>query len=135
MPDRWTLRAHYLHARSLTDITAPLLYCDREYTSSLGFGPVLTLGVIISNGGWVAEQGMKMTLNAMDIAEILYPEHFTAPFIKADILASKGKKEEARAILEELLARNPDDFPQPPYNLSFYRMAKTLYADIKAGRR
>lgn len=129
-------------ARYLTDITTPLLYCDREYSSYLGFGPVLTLGVIISNGGWVAEQGMKMAgirmemaMNAMDIAEILYPHHFTVPFIKADVLASKGKKKEAQAILEKLLARNPDDFPQPPYNLSFYRMAKTLYADIKAGRR
>jgi len=129
-------------ARYLNDITTPLMYCDREYSTYSNFGPVLTLGVIIANGGWVAEQGMKMAgikmemaRNAMDIAEILYPRHFTVPFIKADILACKGKKKEARAILEKLLARNPDDYPQPPYNRSFYRMAKTLYSQIQDGNR
>jgi tetratricopeptide (TPR) repeat protein len=125
-------------ARYLNDITTPLMYCDRENSTYSNFGPVLTLGVIIANGGWVAEQGMKMAgirmemaKNAMEIAEILYPRHFTVPFIKADILASKGKKKEARAVLEKLLAKNPDDYPQPPYNLSFYRMAKTLYSQIQ----
>ena len=129
-------------ARYLNDITTPLMYCDREYSTYSNFGPVLTLGVIIANGGWVAEQGMKMAgikmemaKNAMDIAEILYPRHFTVPFIKADILACKGKKKEARAILEKLLAKNPDDYPQPPYNRSFYRMAKTLYSQIQDGKR
>jgi hypothetical protein len=129
-------------ARYLNDIVDPLLYCDRENATYSNFVPPLMLGGVIANGGWLAEQGMKMAgikmemaMNAIDIAEILYPHYLAIPFIKADILTCKGKKKEALVILEKILAKNPDDYPEPPQNRSFHRMAKTLYDDIKQGKR
>ena len=127
--------------RYLTDMLTPLLYSDRENGTYYYFGPFLTLGTMITNGGWVTEKGMKiaritleMDLNALEIAEILCPDYFYIPYTRADILAYKGRKKEALAILEKLLARDPDANKQIPENRAFLRMAKNLHNDIKNGK-
>lgn len=128
--------------RHLMDLLNPLLFCSRENSTYYFFGPILTLGTMITNAGWVTEKGMKiahvtleMDMNSLEIAEILLPDYYYIPYTRADIMAYKGKKKEALAILEKLLARNPDVSPMIPENRSFQRMAKTLYLDIQQGRR
>ena len=126
--------------RYLMDMLSPLLFADRESGTYYYFGPILTLGTMITNGGWVTEKGMKlanitleMDMNALEIAEILCPDYFYIPYTRADILAYKGKKKEALGILEKLIARNPDVNRQIPENRAFLRLAKNLYNDIKNG--
>ena len=127
--------------RYLMDMLTPLLYSDRENGTYYFFGPILTLGTMVTNGGWVTEKGMKlanitleMDMNALEIAEILCPNYFYIPYTRADILAYKGKKKEALVILERIIARDPDVDNQIPENHAFVRMAKTLYKDIKNGK-
>jgi len=127
--------------RYLMDMLIPLLYADRESGTYYYFGPILTLGTMITNGGWVTEKGMKlanitleMDMNALEIAEILCPDYFYIPYTRADILAYKGKKKEALAILEKLIARDPDANKQIPENHAFLRLAKDRYNDIKNGK-
>jgi tetratricopeptide (TPR) repeat protein len=73
-------------------------------------------------------------MNALEIAEILCPDYFYIPYTRADILAYKGKKKEALAILEKLINRDPDINKQIPENHAFLRLAKNLYHDIKNGK-
>jgi len=127
--------------RYLMDMLTPLLFSDRENGTYYYFGPILTLGTMITNGGWVTEKGMKlanitleMDMNALEIAEILCPDYFYIPYTRADILAYKGKKREALAILEKLITRDPDTNKQIPENHAFLRLAKNLYNDIKNGK-
>lgn len=127
--------------RYLMDMLTPLLFSDRESGTYYYFGPILTLGTMITNGGWVTEKGMKlanitldMDMNALEIAEILCPDYYYIPYTRADILAYKGKKKEALAILEKLITRDPDVNKQIPENHAFLRLAKNLYNDIKNGK-
>lgn len=125
-------------ARYFNKIVPHLMFCARENGQYYFFGPNLTLGTMIAKGGWITRQGMKaagVTLetefNALDLAEILYPEYFYIPYVKAEILASQGKKAQARKILERLLARNPDaNKLLAPDNRCYLRMAKQLAEEI-----
>jgi tetratricopeptide (TPR) repeat protein len=97
---------------------------------------------MITNGGWVTEKGMQLTgitleteLDQLELAEILYPDYFYIPYAKADVLAYKGRKDEALMILEKLLARNPDaNKVIAPENRCFQRMAQQLCEEIKKGK-
>jgi tetratricopeptide (TPR) repeat protein len=128
--------------RYLMDLLNPLLFCSRENSSYYYFGPAQTLGTMITNGGWVTEKGMQIAgisletaLAGLELTEILYPDYYHAPYCRADVLVYQGKRQEALAILENLLARNPDANALIPENRFFLRMARTLYTDIKKGRR
>lgn len=122
-------------AKYLTTFVNLLLFCSYENALYYYFGPNLTLGTIITHSGWVAEKGMAIAgvsleneMTALSLAEILYPHYLYIPYAKADILAYKGKKEEAMKILESVLAMNPD---QNKYtvaeNRSHQRFSRLLY--------
>jgi len=124
------------------DLLNPLLFSSRENSTYYFSGPIISLGTMIPNGGWVTEKGMQMAgipldmeTNGLELSEILYPDYYYIPFLRADILSYQGKKKEALAILEKLLTRNPDVNKLIPENHTFLRMAKTLYNDIQKGKR
>ena len=56
----------------------------------------------------------------------------TLGHLEEEILRYKGKKKEALAILEKLIARNPENnLTLIPENISFIRYAKILYNEMK----
>ena len=125
----------------LMDILVPLYFCSRENSIYYFVGPALTLATMITNGGWVVEKGMRlvnitleMDMNALEIAEIIFPNYYYIPFARADLLAYKGKKAEALAILEKLIIRDPYVDPLVPENYGFIQLSKRLYNDIKQGK-
>lgn len=127
-------------ARYLTDMLNPLLFCSRENSTYNYFGPAQTLGTMITNGGWITEKGMQMAgvsletaLAALELTEILYPDYYYAPYCRADILAYQGKQQEALAILEKLLVRNPDANAFIPENRFYLRFARTLHDTLEKG--
>ena len=129
-------------ARFFSQLLDSTLLCVKENSSYMFFNVMNLLGTMITNGGGITEKGMRiagitlqMDLNGLEIAEMLYPDFYYIPYCRADILASKGKKKEALAILEKLLSRNPDANKQIPENRSFLREAKTLYEALKEGKR
>ena len=129
-------------ARYLMDLLTPLLYSSRENSLYYFAGPVLCLGTMITNGGWVTEKGMVIAslnldieMNGLEQSEILYPDYLYIPYARADILAYKGKKKEAMAVLEKIIAANPDANPLIPENRSFQRAAKDLLSDLQQGKR
>jgi len=129
-------------ARYLMDLLTPLLYCSRENSLYYFAGPVLCLGTMVTNGGWVTEKGMVIAsinldieMNGLEQSEILYPDYLYIPYARADILAYKGKKTEAMAILEKIVAANPDANPLIPENRSFQMAAKDLLNDLRQGKR
>jgi tetratricopeptide (TPR) repeat protein len=128
-------------ARYLKSILDPLYFCSKENSIYFFCGPVISLATIVTNGGWIAEKGMsfvnitlEMDLNGLEIASILFPHYYYIPYAWADVLAYKGKKAEALAILEKIIASDPNIDPLFPENHIFIRMAKRLYADIKQGK-
>jgi tetratricopeptide (TPR) repeat protein len=132
----------FTKALHLMDLLSPLLYCSRENSLYYFSGPVLCLEGMITHGGWVAEKGMawsgitlEMEMNGLVLSEIAYPDYFYIPYAHADILAYKGKKKEAMAILEKLITRDPDVSPLIPENYSFLRAARALYSDLQQGKR
>jgi len=129
-------------ARYLRALFNPLIFASLENSTYYFSGPILTLGTMITNAGWVTEKGMQMAnitlemdMIGLEMAEILYPDYYYLPYIRADILFYKGKKKEALVILEKLLTRNPDVNRLIPENHIFIRMARTLYNDIQNGKR
>jgi tetratricopeptide (TPR) repeat protein len=97
---------------------------------------------MVTNGGWVTEKGMVIAsinldieMNGLELAEIFFPDYLYIPYARADILAYKGKKKEAMAILEKIIAANPDANPVIPENRSFQRAAKELLSDLQQGKR
>lgn len=126
-------------ARYLMDLLRPLLFCSYENNSYYYFDPTLTLATMITNGGWVTEKGMAiagitldMEMNGLEIAEILCPTFYYIPYARADVLAAKGRKQEAMKILEKLLAKNPDIDPMIPDNRTYQNLARLLYNKLKA---
>jgi tetratricopeptide (TPR) repeat protein len=126
-------------ALKLNELISNLIFCARENMNFLFCGPLITLGTMITNGGWVAEKGMNMAgvtididLLGVEMMEVMYPDYYYFPFVKADMLRYKGKKKEALAVLEKLIARNPDNnLTLIPENRSFIRYAKILYNEMK----
>ncbi len=126
-------------ALKLGELLNHLLFAARENVGFMFCGPLITLGTMITNGGWVAEKGMGIAgisidvdLLGIEINEVLYPDYYYFPYVKADILRYKGKKKEALAVLEKLIARNPNNNPTLiPENISFIRYAKILYNEMK----
>lgn len=123
-------------------LTNHIVHCSRENTLYYFAGPVLTFSTMITHGGWVTEKGMEllditpeMAATGLELVEILTPDYYYIPFAKADLLAYKKKKQEALAVLEQLLTRDPDVDKQVPENRMFLIFAKKLYTDIKKGRR
>jgi tetratricopeptide (TPR) repeat protein len=129
-------------ARHFNTLLKSLVFCSRENNLYYFFGPALTLATMITNGGWVTEKGMQLTgitleteLDQLELAEILYPDYFYIPYAKADVLAYKGRKDEALIILEKLLTRNPDaNKVIAPENRCFQRMAQQLCEEMKKGK-
>jgi tetratricopeptide (TPR) repeat protein len=128
-------------ARYLRDILVPLYFCSKENSIYYYCGPVLTLATLVTNGGWVTEKGMRlvnitleMDMNGLELAEILFPNYYYISYARADILAYKGKKKEALAILEKLITRDPNVDPLIPENHNFIRLAKRLYTDIQQNK-
>lgn len=129
-------------ARYLSDLLKPSWLCMKENSSYACFNMLDVCGTMITNGGWVTEKGMAMAgitmtnvENGLELAEMLYPDFFYTSYCRADILAYKGKKKEALAILEKLLARNPDVNKQMPENHFDQREARKLYDALKQGKR
>ncbi len=128
-------------SRYLMDLLTPTLYCARENSLYYYGGPMLALSIMITKGGWVTEKGMSMAgvstdldMNALELAEIIYPDNYLIPCQRADILAYKGRKDEARAILEKLLAREPEMNSLIPENRIYLNFARGLYSELKEGR-
>lgn len=122
----------------LMTLLPPTLFCSREESLYYQAGPMLSLGVMIANGGWVTEKGMDMAgvtadmnLNALELAGILYPDYIFIPYQRADILASKGRTREAMAILAEVLSKYTGSEGQVPENHVYFRLAKALYAKLE----
>jgi tetratricopeptide (TPR) repeat protein len=128
-------------ARYLNDILNPLLFCSKENSAYYFYGPIISLATIVTSGGWITEKGMRLTnitvdmdMNFLELAEIMFPDYYYIPFARADILAYKGKKAEALAVLEKLIIRDPNVEPLVPCNHGFLREAKRLYNKIKQGK-
>jgi tetratricopeptide (TPR) repeat protein len=129
----------FTQARYLTTFVNLLLFCSNENNLYYYFGPNLTLGTMITNAGWVAEKGMGIAgvsleneMTSLGLAEILYPDYLYIPYAKADILAYKGKKEEAIKILEKILAMNPDQNKFTiAENRCHQRFSRLLYNKLK----
>ena len=129
-------------ARYLMDLLHPALLCAREDVGYFYFNILDIVGTMITYGGWVTEKGMKMVgisvdmiTNGLELAEMLYPDYYYLPYCRADVLAYKGKKKEAMAILERVLARNPDINNLIPENHNYQREARMLYEAIQQGKR
>jgi tetratricopeptide (TPR) repeat protein len=132
--DKWLI----VKARYLKSLLTPLLFTCRENSQYYFDTPMLTLGGMITNGGWVTEKGMSLAgvsfdldMNAIELAEILNPDFYFIPYTRADLLAYKGHYKEAHAILDSLLKKNPDSTPLIPENRTFLRFAKTLHDQIE----
>ena len=128
-------------ARYLNDILNPLLFCSKENSAYYFYGPIISLATIVTSGGWITERGMRfanitvdMDMNFLELAEIMFPDYYYIPFARADLLAYKGKKAEALAILEKLITRDPNADPLVPENHGFLKEAKRLYNKIKQGK-
>lgn len=155
--DRHSVPAHYWYqlnlarsiqykslitkARYLTTLLDHMNFCMQENGLYNYYGPTLALATMITNGGWVAEKGMylggvnvEIVLNALDLAEVLYPSKLYVLYGKADILAYKGRKDEALQVLENLFARDPDSNPYIMLeNQSVLNFARDLYDEIRKG--
>lgn len=125
----------------LKNILNPIYFCSKENSIYFFCGPVISLATIVTNGGWITEKGMslvnitmEMDLNGLEIASILFPHYYYISYAWADVLAYKGKPAEALAILEKLIASDPNIDPLIPENHCFIRLAKRLYNDIKQGK-
>lgn len=126
-------------ALKLMDLYTNLVFTARENVSYYFGGPLVTLGTMVTNGGWVTEKGMNfiglntdIDMLGLELMEVLYPDYYYFAYAKADILRYQGKKKEALAVLEKLIARNPDNnLTLIPENRSFIRFAKIMYNEIK----
>jgi tetratricopeptide (TPR) repeat protein len=129
-------------ARNLTPLLTNLLVCSRENTTYYFMAPAQVLSGMITAGGWVTEQGMRlagitaaMDLNALEIGMILYPDHFAIAYNYASLLAYQGRKSEAQAVLEKILAGNPDAVMCiAPENRNVVSDTRTLYEKIKLAK-
>ena len=129
----------FIQTRYLTTFVNLLLFCSKENNLYYYFGPNLTLGTMITNAGWLAEKGMGIAgvsleneMTSLGLAEILYPDYLYIPYAKADILAYKGKKEEAIKMLENILAMNPDQNKFAiAENRCHQRFSRLLYNKLK----
>jgi len=124
--------------RCLMNLYHAIMLNLRENSGYMFFNSYNVLGTMITNGGWVTEKGMGLAglrldqvLNGLEISEMMYPDFYYISYCRADILSYKGKKDEALAILESLLARSPDVNEQIPENHSFQREARKLYDAIR----
>jgi tetratricopeptide (TPR) repeat protein len=129
----------FTKAKYLKTFVGLLLFCSYENNLYYYFGPNLTLGTMITNAGWLAEKGMGIAgvslsneMTSLELAEILYPDYIYIPYAKADILAYKGKKEEAIKILENILTRNTDQNKFAiAENRCHQRFSRLLYNKLK----
>jgi len=129
----------FIKARYLTTLLDHMRFCMQENGLYNYYGPALALATMITNGGWVAEKGMYLggvnvesVLNALDLAEVFYPSKLYVLYGKADILAYKGRKDEALKILETLFAKDPDSNPYIMLeNRSVVNFARDLYDEIR----
>jgi tetratricopeptide (TPR) repeat protein len=126
-------------ARNLSPLLTHLSFCSRENTTYYFLAPAQVLSGMIVLGGWVTEQGMRlggitaaMDMNALEIGDILYPDHYAIAYNRANLLAYMNRKEEARAILERILAGNPDAVACiAPENHNVVRDTRKLYEQLK----
>ncbi len=103
------------------------------------FGPALALATMITNGGWVTEKGMQIigirleeVMTQLDLAEILYPGKFYILYGKADVLAYKGRTDEALVLIEQILKSDPDANPYVALeNRAVVEFSKRLRDQIK----
>jgi tetratricopeptide (TPR) repeat protein len=129
----------FTKAKSLTTFVDLLLFCSYENALYYYFGPNLTLGTMITNAGWLAEQGMGIAgvsllneMTSLELAEVLYPDYLYIPYAQADVLAYKGKKDEALKILEKILAMNTDQNKfSIAENRCHQRFSRILYNKLK----
>jgi tetratricopeptide (TPR) repeat protein len=132
----------FTQAKYLKTFVGLLLFCSYENALYFYFGPNLTLGTMITNAGWLAEKGMGIAgvslsneMTSLEVAEVLYPDYIYIPYAKADVLAYKGKKEEALKILEKILAMDPDQnrFAMAE-NRCHQRFSRILYNKLMKGK-
>lgn len=129
-------------ALKLMDLYTNLVFTARENVSYYFGGPLVTLGTMVTNGGWVTEKGMnfigltiEIDMLGLELMEVLYPDYYYFAYAKADILRYQGKKKEALAVLEKLIARNPDNnLTLIPENRNFIRFARIMYNEFKQGK-
>jgi len=80
----------------------------------------------------IAGVSLSNEMTSLELAEILYPDYIYIPYAKADILAYKGKKEEAIKILENILTRNTDQNKFAiAENRCHQRFSRLLYNKLK----
>lgn len=129
-------------ARNLMPLLENLLYCSRENSIYFFVAPAQVLSGMIVEGGWVCERGMRlagittaMDQNGLELAEIAYPDFFPITYARANLLVYQGKRAEARALLQKLLARSPDTHPLvAPENRNTLKDARRLYDKLKSVR-
>jgi tetratricopeptide (TPR) repeat protein len=129
----------FTKAKYIKTFVGLLMFCSYENALYYYYGPNLTLGTMITNAGWVAEQGMgiagvslKKEMTSLEIAGILYPDYLYIPYAKADVLAYKGKKKEAIKILEGILASSTEKNKYAiAENRCHQRFSRMLYDKLK----
>lgn len=106
------------------------------------YGPSLALSTMITNGGWVAEKGIRMAgisvdvlINQLRLAQVVYPNKLYALYGLADIYAHQGENEEALKVLDVLFSKDPDKDPYIKLeNRSVVRFARKLKQEIENKR-
>jgi len=128
--------------RYLMDLMKPSFLSLKENSGYSYFNIIGVCSTMITNGGWVTERGMAMAgitvdnvRNGLELAEMVYPDFFYTSYCRADLLAYKGRKREARTMLERLMARSPSVNPPRPENIFDQREARMLYDALKEGKR
>ena len=117
------------------------LFCSRENAFYDFNGPVVDMGLLMAQGGWLTRQRIKrsgitpqVSLCMLDLAAMLYPDSLAIPYVKAMLLAQEGRNDEALRTVENLLARNPEaDRFAAPENHCYRRLARRLMDEIKEG--
>jgi len=128
--------------RFLMDLIEPSFLSLKEISGYSYFNIIGVCSTMITNGGWVTERGMAMAGITVDnvrigleLSEMLYPDFFYTSYCRADLLAYKGRKKEALAMLEKLMARSPNVHLPRPENLFDQHEARILYEELKQGKR
>lgn len=111
-----------------------LLFCAKENGYHFYFGPTLSIGTMITHGGWIAKNNLNkrgMTIDnvlaSLTIAEILYPDYFYITYAKADILFYKGLRDEAIKACNAMLRKDPYFNPvHGPENICVKKFTRTL---------
>jgi len=117
-----------------TSILDSLLFCATENGYYFYFGPTLSVGTMITHGGWIARNNLNKrgitidnVLASLTIAEILYPDYFYITYAKADILFYKGLRDEAIKTCKTLIEKDPYANPiHSPENICAKKFTITL---------